>query len=286
VVDIGFELKQQDGSPPTPLIDGKSPGVHGVTLLTSRFAGGAHFAGTGSDHLLCFHLTDPIRFQCRIGDRRLDHIAPTCTLAVCPAEAECSADTQGGLDVLSLIISAERLALAKAQADLVTSSLVERLQGSDDRLLALAGALQAEAMGGFKNGTLFWSSLSDAVIRHLVDNHLSSASSAPRTCMGAKTVVRLTDYIHAHIEEPIDLERLADIAGFSQFHFARMFRRTVGITPHRYVMLLRLGRAVGMVRASDVPLAEIALRAGFTDQSHLSRWIHQIHGLRLTQLKT
>src|SRR5258706_439426 len=76
----------------------------------------------------------------------------------------------------------------------------------------------------------------------------------------------------------------AGIAGRSPFHFTRVFTRSVGTTPHRYVVHLRLRRAIELVREGRSSLAEIAVRTGFADQSHLSRWAKRVHGVTLMQL--
>jgi hypothetical protein len=68
------------------------------------------------------------------------------------------------------------------------------------------------------------------------------------------------------------------------FHFTRVFTRSVGMTPHRYVVHLRLQRAIELVREGQSGLAEIAVRTGFADQSHLSRWVRRVHGVPPTQL--
>jgi AraC family transcriptional regulator len=100
-----------------------------------------------------------------------------------------------------------------------------------------------------------------------------------------KDVLRqLRDYVIAHVDESIDVEALANIAGQSPFHFSRVFARAVGMTPHRYVVHLRLQRAIELVRDGRSGLAEIAVRTGFADQSHLSRWVRRVHGVSLTQL--
>jgi AraC family transcriptional regulator len=88
----------------------------------------------------------------------------------------------------------------------------------------------------------------------------------------------------ANLEEPIEVATLATLAGRSPFHFSRVFRRSVGISPHRYVVHLRLERAIELARSGGATLAEIAVRTGFADQSHLSRWIRRVHGISLTQL--
>jgi AraC family transcriptional regulator len=65
---------------------------------------------------------------------------------------------------------------------------------------------------------------------------------------------------------------------------ARCALESVGITPHRWVVHLRLRRAIELVREGRSGLAEIAARTGFADQSHLSRWVRRVNGVSLTQL--
>ena len=89
---------------------------------------------------------------------------------------------------------------------------------------------------------------------------------------------RVRDYVETHLSENIDLAALASIAGLSVFHFAREFKRSSGDTPHHYVVRKRVERAQDMLARSDLTLAEIAIAAGFTDQSHLSRHFRQMLG--------
>jgi AraC family transcriptional regulator len=95
---------------------------------------------------------------------------------------------------------------------------------------------------------------------------------------------QLKDYIIAHIDEPIEVATLAAIAALSPFHFSRVFKGTVGLTPHRYIVQLRLQKAIELLRAAGSTLAEAAARSGFADQSHLSRWVRRAYGIRLSRL--
>jgi transcriptional regulator GlxA family with amidase domain len=94
------------------------------------------------------------------------------------------------------------------------------------------------------------------------------------------------DYIVSNIGRPIEVAALAEIAGRSPFHFSRVFRRSIGISPHRYIVHLRLQRALDLARSGQAGLSEIAIRTGFADQSHLWRWVRRVHGVSLTQLIT
>jgi AraC family transcriptional regulator len=64
-----------------------------------------------------------------------------------------------------------------------------------------------------------------------------------------------------------------------------MFARSVGMTPYRYVVHLRLQRAIELMREHRHGLAEIAAATGFADQGHLSRWVRRVHGVSPTELK-
>ena len=162
--------------------------------------------------------------------------------------------------------------------------LIGCLFGYDQALFDLARTLALESAADYPNGPLFWNGVASDFIDNLLARHTSEAESRPRGMLGNTVLKRLKDYIVAHLEEPIEVAALADIAGRSPFHFTRVFTRSVGLTPHRYVVHLRLHRAIELVRAGEAGLAEIAARTGFADQSHLSRWVRRVHGVPLTRL--
>ncbi|MBV8576723.1 MAG: helix-turn-helix transcriptional regulator [Acetobacteraceae bacterium] len=83
----------------------------------------------------------------------------------------------------------------------------------------------------------------------------------------------------SHIGERIETAALATVADLSPFHFPRIFARSVGMTPYRYVVHLRLQRACELMRNRRHRLADIAAATGFSDQSHLSRWVRRVHGV-------
>jgi AraC-like DNA-binding protein len=89
---------------------------------------------------------------------------------------------------------------------------------------------------------------------------------------------RVREYVDAHLGESMDLAELAAIAGLSVFHFARQFKQSAGITPHHYLVQKRIERAQDMLARTDLALSEIAVAAGFSDQSHLARHFRQMLG--------
>jgi AraC-like DNA-binding protein len=89
---------------------------------------------------------------------------------------------------------------------------------------------------------------------------------------------RVREYVEAHLNERIQLTELAAVAGLSVYHFAREFKHSVGVTPHYYIVQSRVEQAQAMLAHTDLSVAEIALAAGYSDQSHLTRQFRQILG--------
>jgi len=82
---------------------------------------------------------------------------------------------------------------------------------------------------------------------------------------------RVCEYIDRHVEENISIKDLAEVAGLSRFHFLRAFKQSQGMTPHCYVFQRRLEYAKRLLSESELSLSEVAVAAGFADQSHFAR---------------
>jgi transcriptional regulator of acetoin/glycerol metabolism/AraC-like DNA-binding protein len=93
------------------------------------------------------------------------------------------------------------------------------------------------------------------------------------------TFRRVRTYIEEHLTERIQLADLAAVAGLSVYHFAREFKRTVGVAPHSYVTRRRVEKAQEMLARTDLSLSDVALASGFFDQSHLSRHFREFAGV-------
>jgi AraC family transcriptional regulator len=82
---------------------------------------------------------------------------------------------------------------------------------------------------------------------------------------------RVLDYISTYIDDDITLVDLARVGGQSPFHFARKFTLAMGVSPKRYVSRMRLDKAMAELAAGRLPLAQIALNAGFSSQASFTR---------------
>jgi AraC family transcriptional regulator len=209
---------------------------------------------------------------------------PVGSLTINPAGSNFAADADQGMDILVLAVDPGRVTLAAAEGTLPDARLLERMADDDPSLFALARTLAFESQYNYPSGALGWNEVASSFIDGLVARHTIAGPPVSRGVLDKDQLRRLRDYIIAHLDEPIGLDALANIAGRSSFHFVRVFTRSVGMTPHRYVVHLRLQRATELIQEGRSGFAEIAARTGFADQSHLSRWVRRVHGVPLSRL--
>jgi len=278
MLDIGTVcMAQQDGRAPTTLADGSAPGESGVCVLSVRFDGSMQLLARPRWHCMCFQMTP--------GRGRVVRLErPVGSLTITPAGFDIAADADEDVDILVVAVDPGRLALATAEGALPEVQLIERMCCDDPALLALARIMAFESVHNYPSGALSWNETASSFVDRLVAGHTAATPARSRGVLGRDVLRRVRDYVVAHLDEPIGVEALADIAGRSPFHFTRVFAQSVGVTPHRYVVHLRLQRAIELARDGRSGLAEIAARTGFADQSHLSRWVRRVHGVPLSRL--
>ena len=114
------------------------------------------------------------------------------------------------------------------------------------------------------------------------------ATDPPTSIRGGlppQVVRRIRDYIDAHTSENITLESLAKLGGVSVFHFARAFRQSFGMPPHSYLLHRRIARAHRLLQQAELPVSEIALLTGFSDQSHFAKHFRRLVGMAPSQVR-
>ncbi|MGY2904189.1 helix-turn-helix domain-containing protein [Bradyrhizobium sp. URHC0002] len=154
----------------------------------------------------------------------------------------------------------------------------------EDPLLAEIGfAIASELQNETSTGGLLIGALAASLAARLVQKYVtaSSAQSLPRRSvqgLDRRRLLRVLDHIEANLEGDLGLERMAEIACLSRFHFARSFRQAVGQSPHRYVSAKRLERAKALLMHGDRPLVDIALSLSFSSQANFTRAFTQATG--------
>ena len=90
---------------------------------------------------------------------------------------------------------------------------------------------------------------------------------------------RVIDHVHAHLDEPLDLMRLADIAHLSPHHWHRIYQALYGETMAATVKRLRLHRAAGWLANSALPVEQVARQSGYPNLQSFTRLFKEVYGL-------
>lgn len=209
-------------------------------------------------------------------------------IAIIPAGIThcCSWDTPAQFMVLAI----DPGILNQVGQDWVNSDRIELrpqfMSASDAFIQGIFSTLKAEAEVGGIGSYLFIDSIKTALAIHLLRQY---CVTLPKLFNDSNRLSQITlnlvkEYIHEHLHNDLKLDTIAAIVQLSPYHFLRLFKQSIGITPHQYILQCRLNRAKYLLQQSELSVAEIAARTGFCDQSHLTRSCKRIMGVTPKQL--
>jgi AraC family transcriptional regulator len=137
----------------------------------------------------------------------------------------------------------------------------------------MVAAVDAEMVAGFPNGRLFLDSVEQAMAVALVNGHAVRHRPVQiyRGGLGSARLRRIKELVHAKMEDDLSLDEMAQSVGLSKAHFARMFRKSTGATPHQFVLRQRIERAKAMLRAPNARVLDVAVACGFKTQQHFAQ---------------
>jgi AraC family transcriptional regulator len=215
----------------------------------------------------------------------LRHVPPAAgSVLVIPAGSPVRWRWSGRNDSLTVSLEPHLVARVAAESfDLDPARLtVPPLDGLNlPHLRAAMGAVEAELTAGAAGGRLAAESLANVLAVHLI-RHILAPRRPARRPDGALPRGRLravVEYIEDHLDDGLSLEQMAAVARLSTYHFAHQFKRATGLPPYQYVIMRRVERAQQLLRNGDLSLAEIAARAGFSDQSVFCRHFKRLVGV-------
>ena len=191
------------------------------------------------------------------------------TLVFHPPHESHAVDFQGGARILSVQIDFERLAYIRKHSIVLDSSASCR----GEKIACLGHRIYQEF--------LQMDSVSALAIQGLIFEILAEASRGNVASPERKSphwLKQVKDFLHENFSESITIETIAEIADVHPVHLARVFRRKYGCTIGEYVRRLRAEFARRQISTTDSSLSEIALAAGFSDQSHLNKTFKSLFG--------
>ena len=159
--------------------------------------------------------------------------------------------------------------------------LVDSFGGRDSLIEGLLRRLVTESITDNLGAYLCVESLATELAVHLIRNYSTAAKAeTASSCMLPRyKIQRVTDYIRENLREELTLERISATLSMSPYHFAHVFRQSVGVAPHRYLIECRIERAKVLLRDTDLSITEIAHQVGYANQSNFSVVFHRLAGI-------
>jgi AraC family transcriptional regulator len=156
----------------------------------------------------------------------------------------------------------------------------------DPQLVPLLQHLREEAMKP-EASRLFVRGIGQAIAIHLARNYtaLTEAARGEVSSLPGFKLRRVTDWMAEHLADEFSLPRLAELAGMSEFHFNRLFKRATGIPPSQYQIKLRLDAARRLLRETKKSVITVANEVGYSNPSHFAQLFRKETGLAPTDYR-
>ncbi|HJU55491.1 MAG TPA: helix-turn-helix domain-containing protein [Pyrinomonadaceae bacterium] len=190
-------------------------------------------------------------------------------------------------EYLSLTLSPAFVLDAAARTGLVGAGASVQFRShvvhEDARLARLARDLSAELAQAEAGQEVVVAALIEQMVVHLLRHHSNVRRSEElelsRVGLVDRRIRRAIELMHAHLNRELPLEEIAAAAFLSPFHFARLFKKLTGASPHAYLATLRVTRAQSLLAETDLSVSAVSARVGYGSPSHFTKAFRQATGL-------
>lgn len=236
-------------------------------------------------HFIALHLTPSTRRIAHIGGQKYEGFMAAGEFCLHPSTHSGFYAWETTDETTVFIIKPDFLSGTAAKTECLNPNKIELrpiVRDRDAQIECIGRSFLAEMQSDGLGGRLYCESLATQFAIHLLRNYCAFAPRLKQYNCGLSNqrLQAAIDYINAHLEFNISLEDLAQVAQINSCHyFCHLFKQSTGITPYQYVIQQRIKRAKRLLKLENLPLAEIALRCGFCNQSAFSRTFRKLVGV-------
>jgi AraC family transcriptional regulator len=236
-------------------------------------------------HFICLHLSEPAPITWQSQGKQGKNVIDSGSAIMVSRGTEDSISFPKA--VRRILVNVEPSLFRQAVPDTDKDGDVELIDQwgvRDPQIERILRALEADLEAGIPAGGLFGESLLCALAVHLQNRYAVTRPAIPqlRNGLPRARLNRVIEFIEANLHREIGLSALAKTAGMSANYFSELFKQSVQISPHQFVLRRRIDRARTLLNDPTMTVLEAAVRSGFADQSHFTKMFRRVVGVTPT----
>jgi AraC family transcriptional regulator len=234
-------------------------------------------------HLICMNVGKPVQLKQAIDGRHQTVYSVPGGLGIYPACLSQTFSWDEEVEFFNLFL--EPSFLAQVGYDLFGSDrleLIPNLTPLFDPLIQQIGlALKTSLEIDGENSNLYADSMAYALVVHLLSRYSTQVPQIKisRSGFTQQQWKQVVDYIDANLNRNISLAELATLLQFSPYHFSHVFKNSIGIPPHQYLIRCRVERAKQLLILDHLSIAAVAQTVGFASQGHFTYHFKRLVGV-------
>jgi AraC family transcriptional regulator len=268
----------QPVTPNDPELSSRVAPLTGFLLEEHKLPAG-EFGGAFAGHLITVNVGEAYWKEWRTEGRSGRILVPPGAAALCSGqEVWCNWDRP--IRFVGLAIQSD--VMQKAAHELVKHRVELRPEpGVPDRVIAgFVNSIDWEVRAGCPGGPLLGESLATDLAAFLLRQYSAHPIQYRyyKGGMPRARLLRVIDYIESSLDSDLRIADLADVAAMSPYYFGKLFKQSMGLTVHQYVIRRRMQRAMYLLGKGRLSLREVGAAIGTTNQSQFTRFFHQHAG--------
>ena len=259
-----------------------------VRVLHLRHNSNEMMMPPSDSHCLMLNLSALVRVNARVGSRRFEGSVRAGEVAIIPAGAmwSCRSDSVHAINTLLLFLKPLFVRSAVEESDFPCQepALTPEIGFQSKHIRHIALSLLSELKEANVAGRQYADSLAIGLAMQLIrrysslrDVQIGNGGMAPHRLR--KAIGLIDQHLAGEEEGRVALRGVAGEVGMSYYHFSRAFKHSMGMNPTSYIAERRIEHAKKLMQETDLPISEIALRSGFSSQSHFTTSFRRLAGV-------
>lgn len=233
-------------------------------------------------HCIAIHLRQKSGSERKLGQHRQFENTNVGDIAIIPANVNhwvANVEESEGL-----LVFLEPQKISHIAYELINPDNIEftpHFSQADALIYGIGLALKAELESTRGNDYLYIESLRNTLSMHLIRKYTGRQYKLHDTKNGLsnKLLQQVIEYINANLDQKLRVADLAEVVSMSQYYFSHLFKQSMGIAPHQYLIQQRVEQAKQLLKQSNLSIAEIAVIYGFVHQSHFAHHFKRVTGI-------